>query len=224
LRALDIPVVCAVNGVAAGAGANLALACDIVIASAVGELIQAFRRSAHSRLRRHLFPAAPRRRGARAGLSLSRVTSCRQSRLPNGGLSGNASTMARCTVVIDKLLAQLAQGPTPRLGAIKAAIHASASNTLALQLDSSATCSASSASSDDYREGVAAFTAKRPPKFTGARRLPRTGLQASDDHRAAKERHRRRHRLGDTMGAGDRPNCRGQRSPGATHTTRAWAG
>ena len=70
-------------------------------------------------------------------------------------------------VVIDKLLAQLAQGPTRGLGAIKRAIQASASNTLASQLDLERDVQRELGFSDDYREGVAAFTAKRPPKFTG---------------------------------------------------------
>ena len=69
--------------------------------------------------------------------------------------------------VTDKLLTQLAQGPTRGLAAIKQAIHSSASNTLAEQLDLERDLQRELGYSDDYREGVAAFTGKRPPKFTG---------------------------------------------------------
>ena len=68
LRALEMPVVCAVNGVAAGAGANLALACDIVLAAKSANFHPGvFPDRPHSRLRRHLVPAAAGRGGAGAG-------------------------------------------------------------------------------------------------------------------------------------------------------------
>jgi 2-(1,2-epoxy-1,2-dihydrophenyl)acetyl-CoA isomerase len=70
-------------------------------------------------------------------------------------------------VVTDKLLAQLADGPTRGLAAIKQALQAPPRNTLAAQLDLERDVQRTLGYSDDYREGVAAFTAKRPPKFTG---------------------------------------------------------
>jgi len=167
LRALDIPVVCAVNGVAAGAGANLALACDIVIATRSASFIQAFSKIG-------LIPDSggtyflPRLVGEARALGLS-LTGDKLSaeQAAEWGLIWQCVDDGQLPVVIDKLLAQLAQGPTRGLGAIKRAIHASASNTLALQLDLERDVQRELGFSDDYREGVAAFTAKRPPKFTG---------------------------------------------------------
>ena len=68
---------------------------------------------------------------------------------------------------VDALLAQLAQAPTRGLAAIKRALHASAGNTLAQQLDLERDMQRELGDSADYREGVAAFLAKRPPRFTG---------------------------------------------------------
>jgi 2-(1,2-epoxy-1,2-dihydrophenyl)acetyl-CoA isomerase len=67
----------------------------------------------------------------------------------------------------DKLLSQLAQAPTRGLAAIKEALQMSAGNTLVAQLDVERDLQRTLGNSDDYREGVAAFSAKRPPKFTG---------------------------------------------------------
>jgi 2-(1,2-epoxy-1,2-dihydrophenyl)acetyl-CoA isomerase len=69
--------------------------------------------------------------------------------------------------VIEKLLAQLAQAPTRGLAAIKQAIQAAAGNSLAAQLDVERDLQRALGNGDDYREGVAAFAAKRPPHFTG---------------------------------------------------------
>jgi len=71
------------------------------------------------------------------------------------------------STAVEKLLQQLAQAPTRGLAAIKRALDASAGNTLALQLDLERDLQRTLGQSADYREGVAAFTAKRPPRFTG---------------------------------------------------------
>ena len=79
----------------------------------------------------------------------------------------HADILAQVKAVTDKLLAQLAEGPTRGYAAIKKSLQASASNTLATQLDLERDVQRTLGYSDDYREGVEAFTAKRPPKFTG---------------------------------------------------------
>ena len=167
LRALEMPVVCAVNGVAAGAGANLALACDIVIATRSASFIQAFSKIG-------LIPDSggtyflPRLVGQARALGLSLLgDKLSAEQAAEWGLIWQCVDDGQLTVVTDKLLTQLAQGPTRGLAAIKQALYASESNTLATQLDLERDLQRQLGYSDDYREGVAAFTAKRPPQFTG---------------------------------------------------------
>jgi len=167
LRALPMPVVCAVNGVAAGAGANLALACDIVIATKSANFIQAFSRIG-------LIPDSggtyflPRLVGEARALGLSLLgDKLSAEQAAQWGLIWQCVDDGQLPVVTEKLLTQLAQGPTRGLAAIKQAIHASAANTLPAQLDLERDLQRTLGNSDDYREGVAAFAAKRPPKFTG---------------------------------------------------------
>ena len=167
LRELPLPVVCAVNGVAAGAGANLALACDIVIATQSASFIQAFSKIG-------LIPDSggtyflPRLVGEARALGLA-LTGDKLSaeQAAEWGLIWQCVDDGQLPIVTDKLLTQLAQGPTRGLAAIKQAIQASASNTLEEQLDLERDLQRELGYSDDYREGVAAFTGKRPPKFTG---------------------------------------------------------
>ena len=167
LRTLPLPVVCAVNGVAAGAGANIALACDIVIAAKSASFIQAFCKIG-------LIPDSggtyflPRLIGtARAmGLALlgDRLSAEDAARW---GLIWQCVDDDQLAGVVDKLASSLAAAPTRGLAAIKQAIHASADNSLAAQLDLERDLQRALGMSEDYREGVAAFLAKRPPQFTG---------------------------------------------------------
>jgi 2-(1,2-epoxy-1,2-dihydrophenyl)acetyl-CoA isomerase len=167
LRALPLPVVCAVNGVAAGAGANIALACDIVIAARSASFIQAFCRIG-------LVPDSggtfflPRLVGnARAmGLALLGDKLAAEDAAA-WGLIWKCVEDAELGTTVDALLAQLAQAPTGGLAAIKRALHASAGNTLEQQLDLERDLQRVLGNSADYREGVAAFLDKRPPRFTG---------------------------------------------------------
>jgi 2-(1,2-epoxy-1,2-dihydrophenyl)acetyl-CoA isomerase len=167
LRALAMPVVCAVNGVAAGAGANLALACDIVVATKSASFIQAFSKIG-------LIPDSggtyflPRLVGEARALGLALLgDKLSAEQAAEWGLIWQCVDDGQLPVVTDKLLAQLAEGPTGGYAAIKQALQASAGNTLAAQLDLERDLQRTLGCSDDYREGVAAFTAKRPPKFTG---------------------------------------------------------
>jgi len=167
LRKAPKPVIAAVNGVAAGAGANVALACDLVIAAKSASFIQAFCRIG-------LMPDAggtyflPRLVGSARALGLSLLG----DKLPaeqaaQWGLIWQCVDDAELPAATDKLLAHLAQAPTRALAAIKEALQASAGNSLLAQLDLERDRQRELGRADDYAEGVAAFTAKRPPRFTG---------------------------------------------------------
>jgi 2-(1,2-epoxy-1,2-dihydrophenyl)acetyl-CoA isomerase len=167
LRALDKPTVCAVNGVAAGAGANLALACDIVLAARSARFIQAFCKIG-------LVPDSggtyflPRLVGeARAkGLALSgEPLSAEQAEA--WGLVWKCVDDERLQAEARALAQRLAAGPTKGLGLIKRALHASFANDLDRQLDLERDLQREAGGSADYREGVSAFMQKRQPVFGG---------------------------------------------------------
>jgi 2-(1,2-epoxy-1,2-dihydrophenyl)acetyl-CoA isomerase len=168
LRALPMPVVCAVNGVAAGAGANIALACDLVIATKSASFIQAFSKIG-------LIPDSggthflPRLVGTARAMGLAMLG----DKLPAEqaaawGLIWKCVDDADFAASVESLVQQLAAAATRGLAAIKQAIYASAENTLEAQLDLERDLQRVLGRSDDYREGVAAFAAKRPPRFAGA--------------------------------------------------------
>jgi 2-(1,2-epoxy-1,2-dihydrophenyl)acetyl-CoA isomerase len=167
LRALPKPVVCAVNGIAAGAGANLALACDLVLAARSASFLQAFAKIA-------LVPDCggtywlPRLAGtARAmGMALlaERVSAEDAERW---GLIWKCVDDDKLMDEANKLAQALAAGPTHTYGMIKKAIYASATNTLDEQLDLERDLQREVGRHRDYREGIAAFLEKRKPDFTG---------------------------------------------------------
>ncbi|QJE00540.1 2-(1,2-epoxy-1,2-dihydrophenyl)acetyl-CoA isomerase [Massilia forsythiae] len=167
LRTLPLPVICAVNGVAAGAGANLALACDIVLAAQSASFIEAFSKLG-------LIPdtggtwALPRLVGpARAmGLALlgERLPAAKAEEwgliwrcVPDAELMNEAIAMAT----------HFAGAPTKGLAYTKRALLASWTNTLDQQLALEAQMMRELGHSHDYREGVAAFIDKRQPRFQG---------------------------------------------------------
>ncbi len=167
LRSLPIPVVCAVNGVAAGAGANVALACDIVIAAKSASFIQAFAKIG-------LLPDAggtfflPRLAGGARAMGLALLG----EKLPaeqaaEWGLIWKCVDDVELTPTVDALLQHFATAPTRALAATKRALQLSAVNTLEAQLDVERDAQRELGWSDDFREGVSAFGAKRAPKFTG---------------------------------------------------------
>lgn len=167
LRNLPMPVVAAVNGVAAGAGANLALACDLVIAAKSASFVQAF-------CRLGLVPDSggtwflPRLVGTARALGLAMLgEKLSAEQAAQWGLIWRCVEDAELAGVVDQLVTRLAAAPTLGLARIKQAIHASWNHTLEQQLDRERDLQRELGTSADYAEGVAAFLAKRDPKFVG---------------------------------------------------------
>jgi 2-(1,2-epoxy-1,2-dihydrophenyl)acetyl-CoA isomerase len=167
IRNLPLPVVCAVNGVAAGAGANIALACDIVIATKSASFIQAFCKIG-------LVPDSggtyflPRLVGSARAMGLAffgdRVSA---EQAAEWGLIWKCVDDGEFVATTDAMAAQLADAPTAGLAAIKRALYASSGNTLEQQLDVERDAQRALGNSANYREGVAAFLEKRAPRFSG---------------------------------------------------------
>ena len=167
LRRLPMPVVCAVNGVAAGAGANLALACDIVIAGRSASFIQAFCKIGliHDTGGTYFLPRLIGTARAMGLAMLGDKLSAEQAAA--WGLIWQCVDDAELQPTVDKLVAHLASAPTRGLAGMKRALYASPSNALEAQLDLERDLMRELGYSDDYREGVAAFIEKRPARFTG---------------------------------------------------------
>ena len=167
LRALPKPVVCAVNGVAAGAGANIALACDIVLAARSARLVQAFSRIG-------LVPDSggtyflPRLVGTARAMGLSLLAeSISAEQAEQWGLIWKAVDDAQLAAEANALAARLAKGPTKGYGLLKRALYASSANSLDAQLDLERDLQREAGLTEDYREGVRAFKEKREPRFVG---------------------------------------------------------
>jgi 2-(1,2-epoxy-1,2-dihydrophenyl)acetyl-CoA isomerase len=167
MRTMPKPVIVAVNGVAAGAGANLALAGDLVYAARSARFIQSFAAIG-------LIPDSggtyflPRRVGmARAsGLALLGEPLDAQQAAA-WGLIWEVVDDEDLRVVTTEVAQRLAGGPTSGFAKIKQALNASADNTLDAQLDLERDLQRAAGRSADYAEGVAAFLAKRTPQFKG---------------------------------------------------------
>ncbi|MGN6581271.1 MAG: 2-(1,2-epoxy-1,2-dihydrophenyl)acetyl-CoA isomerase PaaG [Bordetella sp.] len=167
LHALPMPVVVGVNGVAAGAGANLAFAGDIVIAKESASFIESFSKLG-------LIPdtggtyALPRLVGRARALGLALLgdkLSARQAQ--DWGLIWQCVPDDQFDAELDRLARHFAQAPTKGLAATKRALASSLGNDLATQLDLERDLMREMGRSRDYAEGVTAFFEKRAPQFTG---------------------------------------------------------
>ncbi len=167
IRSLEFPVICAVNGVAAGAGANVALACDIVLAAESAKFIQSFakvglvpdgggtwtltRRLGEARAKALAFTATPV--SAREAVDIGMIWKA----IPDDDLMEEARALA----------ASFGSAPTIGLAMTKKAIHAASTNSFDEQLDLEAQSQKICGETPDYAEGVSAFLQKRPANFTG---------------------------------------------------------
>ena len=167
MRDLPKPIVGAINGVAAGGGANLALACDIILAARSARFDQAF-------VRISLMPDLggtfflPKTVGDARARGLGMLgSSVRAEEAERMGMIWQAIDDDKLMAEATKLARRLASGPTLSYAAIKKAINVASTNTLDQQLDLERDSQHALSRSADAREGVAAFLAKRPAQFTG---------------------------------------------------------
>jgi 2-(1,2-epoxy-1,2-dihydrophenyl)acetyl-CoA isomerase len=167
LASLEMPVIARVNGVAAGAGANIALACDIVIAAKSAKFIQSFAAIG-------LIPDSggtwvlPRLVGQARALGLALAGEpLGAEQAADWGLIWKAVEDDQLDAEVDALAARFAAGPTKGLARIKKMLRESWGQSLDSELDRQRDAMRELGYSDDYREGVAAFMEKRKPNFTG---------------------------------------------------------
>ncbi len=167
IRAIKKPIVAAVNGVAAGAGANIALACDIVVAHQKVSFIQAFSLIG-------LIPDSagtfflPRLIGFQKASALAMLgDKIGAEEAEKMGMIYKSVTVEEFDETINNLALKLANMPTKALGFIKELFNQSMTNTLDEQLALESELQIKAAESEDYKEGVAAFIEKRKPEFKG---------------------------------------------------------
>jgi 2-(1,2-epoxy-1,2-dihydrophenyl)acetyl-CoA isomerase len=167
VRTLEKPVVCAVNGVAAGAGANLALACDITVAAEGATFIQSFTKIG-------LIPDSggtfilPRVVGLQRAAALTMLgDKLTAEKALEWGLLYDCVPPARLLEVARELATRLAAMPTRALGLTKRGFNAGFGNDLDTQLELEEELQREAGGTHDYAEGVRAFTEKRQPRFEG---------------------------------------------------------
>ena len=167
IRKIEKPIIAAVNGVAAGAGANIALACDVVIASENASFIQAFSKIG-------LVPDSggtfflPRLIGFQKASALmmlgDKVSATEAERL---GMVYKVVSSETFLEEVNNIALMMANMPTKALGLTKRLLNQSLTNSLEVQLDLEGKLQIESAQSEDYAEGVDAFVNKRKPNFKG---------------------------------------------------------
>lgn len=168
LTSLDMPVIAAVNGVAAGAGANIALACDIVVAASSASFVQSFSKIG-------LVPDAggtwslPRLVGGPRAMALAMLgdkVSAQQA--ADWGMIWMCVDDAEMPDVVNRMAEHFSTAPTTGLAFMKKLIRQSWDNSLDAQLDLERDFQAAASQTNDFREGVDAFLNKRPPEFKGS--------------------------------------------------------
>ncbi|HSH08090.1 MAG TPA: 2-(1,2-epoxy-1,2-dihydrophenyl)acetyl-CoA isomerase PaaG [Burkholderiales bacterium] len=167
MRALEKPIVCAVNGIAAGAGTSLAFACDIVLAARSAAFLQAFARIG-------LVPDAgathflPRLVGSARAMGMALLAEPLSAEdAERWGLVWRCVDDVALMAEAEALAQKLAGGPTRSYGLIKRALYASAGNTLDAQLDLERDLQREAGATEDFREGVRAFKEKRKARYQG---------------------------------------------------------
>lgn len=167
IRELPKPVVAAVNGVAAGAGMSLALACDLVVASEDARFVPAFHRIGlvpDSGLARTLVRALGRHRAMAVLLGEEQLSAAGAH---EAGLVAAVVPSERLAETAGELAARLAAGPTLAIGLTKRLLNGAEDATLGESLAAEAALQEVAGGSEDHAEGVAAFSEKRDPQFRG---------------------------------------------------------
>ncbi|HEY9084975.1 MAG TPA: 2-(1,2-epoxy-1,2-dihydrophenyl)acetyl-CoA isomerase PaaG [Candidatus Tyrphobacter sp.] len=168
IRSLEKPVIARVNGIAAGAGANIAFACDIVVAAASAQFVESFARIG-------LLPDSggtwmlPRLVGHARAVALAMLgTPFGARQAYEWGAIWKVVEDEELDAQCDALARALASGPTKGYGAIKSAIAAAWNTDIDAQLELERDAQRALGTTDDFREGVEAFAKKRPPSFRGS--------------------------------------------------------
>jgi len=167
MRNLPIPIVCAVNGVAAGAGANIALACDILVANDNASFIQAFTKIGliPDSGGTYFLPKIIGTHRAMAQMLLADKVSASEAK--EIGLIHAVYSAELFMEETMKLAQRLADMPTQALAFTKQAVYAGWNNTLEEQLELELELQIKAGNTEDHQEGISAFLEKRTPQFTG---------------------------------------------------------
>lgn len=167
IRALEKPVVCAINGVVAGAGANIALACDITVAIEHASFIQAFSKIGliPDSGGTYFLPRIIGRQKATALMMLGDKVSAKDAE--EMGMIYKVFSAEDFEEASYKIAQKLSQMPTKGLGLTKRALNHSLTNDLDTQLAIEEHLQVEASETEDYKEGIAAFVEKRKPTFTG---------------------------------------------------------
>ncbi len=167
MQSLPKPIVCRLNGVAAGAGCSIALACDIIVASDEATLIEVF-------INIGLVPDSgssfflPRLVGRAKAFEMCAMGNRIKGKAAEAmGLVNKSVPADQLDAAVNEYVSYFATAPTKAIGLIKKMLNRSSKSSLEEMLDYEAYCQEIAGSSTDYKEGVAAFLEKRKPNFTG---------------------------------------------------------